>query len=103
MRYPIPSVILVDLDEPSGFELLTWIRDKFPSGGLLIVALTRLEEIRKLSRAYSLGANSFLTKPINNADVQELINIFGGYWLIHSLHFGETGSFATFGNLAYDS
>jgi CheY-like chemotaxis protein len=82
MQHPVPSVILLDLDEPGGFELLTWIRDKLPNGGLLIVALTRLEEVRKISRAYSLGANSFLTKPVNASQLQELISIFSGYWLI---------------------
>lgn len=65
---PIPSVILLDLQMPDGdgFEVLQWIRNKFPQGGLLVVVLTRVEEIRKINRAYSLGANSFLTKPGND-------------------------------------
>ena len=85
-QYPLPSVILLDLNMPDGdgFEVLTWIRDTFPSGGLLVVVLTRVEEIRKINRAYSLGANSFLTKPGNPADLQELINIFNGYWLLQN-------------------
>lgn len=83
MQYPLPSVILLDLNRPGGFELLVWIRSRFPNGGLLIVALTRLEEIRKISRAYSLGANSFLTKPVNVSELRELISIFSGYWLLN--------------------
>ena len=82
MSYPIPSVILLDLDQAAGYELLTWIRDRFPSGGLLIVALTSLEGIRKICRAYALGANSFLTKPVNTTELRELISIFSGYWLV---------------------
>ena len=80
--HPLPSVILLDLNIPDSdaFELLRWIRGKFPSGGLLIVVLTRPDEIRKVNRAYSLGANSFLTKPARVGELQELIQIFGGYW-----------------------
>jgi CheY-like chemotaxis protein len=85
-QYPLPSVILLDLNMPDGdgFEVLQWIRNKFPCGGLLIVVLTRVEEIRKINRAYSLGANSFLTKPGNVEELQELINIFSGYWLLQN-------------------
>ena len=86
--YPIPSVILLDLNMPDGdgFDVLTWIRNKYPSGGLLVVVLTRVEEIRKINRAYSLGANSFLTKPGNVEELQELVNIFSGYWLLNNRH-----------------
>jgi CheY-like chemotaxis protein len=84
--YPIPSVILLDLNMPDGdgFDVLTWIRNKYPSGGLLVVVLTRVEEIRKINRAYALGANSFLTKPSNPEELQELVNIFSGYWLLNN-------------------
>jgi CheY-like chemotaxis protein len=83
---PIPSVILLDLNMPDGdgFDVLTWIRNKYPNGGLLVVVLTRVEEIRKINRAYSLGANSFLTKPGNAEELQELVNIFSGYWLLNN-------------------
>lgn len=83
---PIPSVILLDLQMPDGdgFEVLQWIRNKFPQGGLLVVVLTRVEEIRKINRAYSLGANSFLTKPGNDEELHELIQIFTGYWLLRN-------------------
>lgn len=85
-NYPLPSVILLDLNMPDGdgFEVLTWIRNKYPSGGLLVVVLTRVEEIKKINRAYALGANSFLTKPGNVEELQELVNIFSGYWLLNN-------------------
>lgn len=85
-NFPIPSVILLDLNMPDGdgFDVLTWIRNKYPSGGLLVVVLTRVEEIKKINRAYKLGANSFLTKPGSTEELQELINIFTGYWLLNN-------------------
>ena len=84
--FPMPSVILLDLNMPDGdgFDVLTWIRNKYPSGALLIVVLTRVEEIKKINRAYKLGANSFLTKPGSPEELQELINIFTGYWLLNN-------------------
>ena len=83
-KHPLPSVILLDLQMPDGdgFDVLQWIRNKFPNGGLLVVVLTRVEELRKINRAYALGANSFLTKPGNAEELQELIRIFSGYWLL---------------------
>ena len=107
--YPIPSVILLDLNMPDGdgFDVLTWIRNKYPNGGLLVVVLTRVEEIRKINRAYSLGANSFLTKPGNAEELQELVNIFSGYWLLNNrgpqLENGDGGLNANFPTGAYDS
>jgi CheY-like chemotaxis protein len=85
-KYPLPNVILLDLSMPDGdgFEVLQWIRNKFPAGGLLVVVLTRAEELRKVNRAYALGANSFLTKPGNPEDLEGLINIFKGYWLLRN-------------------
>lgn len=85
-KNPIPSVILLDLQMPDGdgFEVLQWIRDQFPNGGLLVVVLTRIEELRKVNRAYALGANSFLTKPGSAEELQELIRIFSGYWLLNN-------------------
>jgi CheY-like chemotaxis protein len=86
LKNPLPSVILLDLQMPDGdgFDVLQWIRDKFPSGGLLVVVLTRVEELRKINRAYALGANSFLTKPGSSEELHELIRIFSGYWLLNN-------------------
>jgi|SRR3954468_3539393 CheY-like chemotaxis protein len=86
IEHPLPNVILLDLNMPDGdgFEVLQWIRAKFPDGGLLVVVLTRLEEINKVNRAYALGANSFLTKPGNVEELEELIEIFSGYWLLNN-------------------
>ena len=85
--FPFPSVLLLDLNMPDGdgFEVLTWVRNKLDTSGLLVVVLTRMEEIKVISRAYALGANSFLTKPGNPEDLQELVNSFHGYWLLKNI------------------
>lgn len=86
--FPFPSVLLLDLNMPDGdgFEVLTWVRNKLDTSGLLVVVLTRMEEIKVISRAYALGANSFLTKPGNPEDLQQLVNSFQGYWLVKNVY-----------------
>jgi CheY-like chemotaxis protein len=82
-KYPYTGILILDLHMPDGdgFEVLQWIRNKFTTTGLLIVVLSRLDEIKNINRAYSLGANSFLTKPGDSEELQALINVFREYWL----------------------
>ena len=85
-KHPFPAVILLDLHMPGvdGFSVLRWIKDKLALGGLLIVVLSRLDEIKNINRAYQLGATSFLTKPGNPSELEELIRSFRDYWLIRN-------------------
>ena len=85
-RYPFPGILLLDLHMPKGdgFEVLTWIRDKLESTGLLIIVLSRLNEIKDINRAYALGAKSFLTKPGDPQELRQLINAFKDYWIVRN-------------------
>src|SRR4051812_45474637 len=60
-KYPFPGILLLDLQMPriDGLQVLEWIRSKLTVSGLLIIVLSRLDEIRQVNRAYALGANSF--------------------------------------------
>jgi DNA-binding response OmpR family regulator len=53
-----------------GFEVLKWIRHRPEFARLCVVMLTSSDEIRDVNLAYKLGANSFLVKPLDfwNAD-----------------------------------
>src|SRR5690349_4928902 len=81
--YPFPSILLLDLHMPEGdgFAVLQWIRDKLVSSGFLTIVLSRVDEIKNINRAYALGANSFLTKPSHEQDLQALIRSFHDYWI----------------------
>ena len=61
-------------------------------GGLLIVVLSRLDEIRYINRAYELGANSFLTKPGDSTELEDLIRAFNDYWLVRNTRPGSSTS-----------
>jgi CheY-like chemotaxis protein len=82
-NFPLPQVIFLDLKLPrvDGFEVLDWIRHH-PDirAHLLTVVLSGFDQIREINRAYALGAHSFLVKPCSRADVQNLTEVFTGYW-----------------------
>lgn len=65
-RHPLPGLLLLDLKMPrrNGFEVLQWLRGQPQFADLQVVVLSSSDEIRDINRAYELGANSFLVKPV---------------------------------------
>lgn len=66
-RYPMPILLLLDLRMPmlDGFEVLQKLQARAKSRPpLAIVVLTGLSRLGDIRRAYQLGADSFLTKPL---------------------------------------
>lgn len=82
-QFPVPGVLLLDLKLPgtNGFEVLEWIKREALPIEMLMVAISGYSEIFTVNRAYQLGARSFLTKPIREQDVANLLNTFKGYWM----------------------
>jgi len=66
-KYPLPTVMLLDLNMPrkSGFEVLAWVRAQPGLKRLAIIILTASMRSEDLERAFDLGATSFLVKPSN--------------------------------------
>ena len=82
-EYPLPDLLLLDLKMPGrdGFEVLEWVRAQPGLKTLRIIVLTSSEEIREVTRAYALGANSFLVKPLDFKDLVYLSKTVRDYWL----------------------
>jgi len=82
-EYPLPCLLLLDLKMPrkDGFEVLEWLRQQPTFSSLRVVVLTTSEELRDVNRAYRLGANSFLTKPVDFRDFVQLSSAIKGYWI----------------------
>jgi CheY-like chemotaxis protein len=82
-EYPLPSLLLLDLKMPrkNGFEVLEWIRQQPSLNALRVVVLTASDEVRDVNRAYQMGANSFLVKPVDFAHFVEVTQALKGYWL----------------------
>ncbi len=86
-RYPVPNVILLDLKMPriNGFEFLEWLRSKSPREYRFIPVVVMSSSALKadVDRAYSLGANSYLVKPVSWTLFKERIRAIGIYWAEH--------------------
>ena len=81
--YPIPSLVLLDLKMPNkdGFEVLEWIRRQPDLRTMRVVVLTTSDRIFDVQRAYELGADSFLTKPLDLRDFILLGPAIKGFWV----------------------
>ena len=82
-EFPLPDLMLLDLKMPrvDGFEVLTWIRQQPSLAALRVVVLTSSDALRDVNRAYKLGANSFMVKPLDFEDVVQMSKFVTTYWL----------------------
>jgi CheY-like chemotaxis protein len=82
-HYPSPKLILLDLKMPrmSGFEVLDWMRREDTLRRLPVVVLTSSNHDADVKRAYDLGANSYLVKPVGFDGLVELVKAVNYYWL----------------------
>jgi two-component system response regulator len=78
-----PKVVLLDLKLPrrSGFEVLEWIRSHTSLRRVPVVILTSSDTGSDLVRAYDLGANSYLVKPVLPAALTAMVAQIDAYWL----------------------
>lgn len=80
----MPQVILLDLKLPKidGLEVLRQLRENQITQLLPVVILTSSKEEQDLINGYSLGANSYIRKPVDFAQFTEAIRQLGLYWLV---------------------
>ncbi len=81
---PCPLLILLDLNLPkiSGLELLKRIRSHKRTQICPVVILTSSDEDIDIIGGYTLGANSYIRKPVDYKQFVEAIRQLGLYWLI---------------------
>jgi len=82
-RYPLPSLILLDLKLPEvhGFDVLKAIRANGALPHLLVIVLTSSDQGSDIERAYRTGANSYLVKPPMPQQLDAMVRTFSEYWL----------------------
>jgi CheY-like chemotaxis protein len=81
--YPLPALFLLDLKMPGtdGFDVLRWLKTQPDLAPLRVVVLTSSEDIRDVNKAYQLGANSFLVKPLDFHNTIAMAETIMDYWL----------------------
>lgn len=79
-----PQVVLLDLKLPKvdGLDVLKAIRNDPRTKLLPVIILTSSREDSDLIEGYSLGANSYVRKPVDFTQFTEAVRQLGLYWLV---------------------
>ncbi|GIV78224.1 response regulator [Litorilinea aerophila] len=79
---PRPHLILLDLRLPrlDGLEVLQHIKQSTELRRIPVVILTTSSAERDVAQAYDRHANSYLVKPVEFAQLRELLQAVGHYW-----------------------
>ena len=79
-----PAIVLLDLKLPrrSGFEVLEWARSDAVAKVWPIVVLTSSNQNGDIRRAYELGANSYLVKPVASEALLDMVRTLNRYWIV---------------------
>jgi CheY-like chemotaxis protein len=77
----LPALILLDLNLPKmdGFEVLRTIRADSKLRAIPVVVFSSSSDRRQVYRAYEMGANAYVAKPMN--DFVDLVGDFERFWL----------------------
>lgn len=81
--YPIPGLILLDLNMPKkdGREALEEIKSNPATRRIPVVILTTSKAEEDKLRGYDLGAASYITKPVTFSALVDLMRTMGKYWV----------------------
>ena len=79
-----PKVVLLDLKLPkvSGLEVLRALKQDERTRTIPVVVVTSSREDPDIKTAYSLGANSYVVKPVDFDAFAESVSSLGLYWLL---------------------
>lgn len=77
------GVVLLDLNMPSmdGHGVLARLRADERTRCVPVVVLTSSREEGDVRRAYELGANGYVRKPVDFGEFQRALGAVAGYWL----------------------
>ncbi len=80
----LPAVVLLDLKLPrvDGLEVLRQIKAHEKLRGVPIVVLTTSADSQDVRRAYELGANSYIVKPVDFDKFVEVASQIEVYWTV---------------------
>jgi two-component system response regulator len=79
-----PKLVLLDLKLPKvdGTEVLKRIKADARTRTIPVVVMTSSKEERDLVNGYTLGANSYIQKPVDFDQFRDTVKTVGLYWLL---------------------
>jgi len=79
-----PKVVLLDLKLPKvdGLEVLQRLKRDARTKTIPVVVLTSSREEPDIEKAYALGANSYIVKPVDFEAFARAVSDVGLYWLL---------------------
>jgi len=81
-KYPMPTIILMDLKMPrrNGFEVLEWMHNQEEIRLIPTIVVTSSTLQEDVTRAYRLGANAVMNKPVDKDSLLQMLKSFHIYW-----------------------
>ncbi|MEO6183028.1 MAG: response regulator [Verrucomicrobiota bacterium] len=81
--HPLPKLIVMDIKMPgkSGFEVLEWLKGGHqPLRKIPVVIVSSSDDPHDVNRAYELGANAYMVKPMEFKAIEHLFLSITHYW-----------------------
>ena len=81
--YPLPRLIVMDIKMPrrSGFDVLAWVKgNSQPLRRIPVIIVSSSNSPADINRAYELGANAYMIKPMDYRAVEHLFESITQYW-----------------------
>ncbi|WP_246559404.1 response regulator [Citrifermentans pelophilum] len=80
----LPSLVLLDIHMPrlTGIEVLRKIRSDERTNLLPVVIFSSSSQESDLIACYSLGVNSYIQKPIDFDQFEQVVSSIGYYWML---------------------
>ena len=80
--FPVPAIIFIDMKLPGigGLQILEELKQIPALAKSLKIVISNLDDTQSIKRAYAAGAQSFLTKPLRESELRDIIVSFPGPW-----------------------
>mgnify|MGYP003640653069 CR=1 FL=1 len=83
LQHPIPDLVMLDLRMPvlDGFDVLAAMKSQDKTRRVPIVVLSTSDADGDITRAYKLGTNGYLVKPVRANTFRHMVSAAGSFWL----------------------
>ena len=80
--HPLPKLVVMDIKMPrmTGFDVLEWIKSDGSLRRIPVIIVSSSNRPEDIDRAYELGANAYMVKPVSYQAVERLFESITHYW-----------------------